>query len=195
MLDKRDVIGFEGMYHLDPERMAVVNSRTGKVKKPSINKTGYPGVKLWKDNKAYHKSLHRLFAEAYNDNPDSLPIVHHMDEDSTNYKLDNLEWSTLANNQRVGTVNERRGSAISKANKGSSRPWAKDIRIRMIIAVTPDGSEILFSSEREASRELGIAQSSISYVLHGTRASACGYTFRYADESEGVRLHEWNRRC
>lgn len=180
-LDKKPVPGYEGRYYLDPDRMQVVNQKTGRPLKPRPDGGGYAEVQLWKNNKGKHERLHRLFAEAYIPNPDGLPEVNHKDEDPMNWNLDNLEWCTRSYNQNYGTVNRRRGSAISEANKGKPRTWNSGRKRRPVIAVNGWGEETRFSSGREAARELGIRQSGIAYVLSGKQKTSGGYSFRYDD--------------
>lgn len=179
-LEKRDVPGYEGRYHLDPETMSVINSKTGRALKPRIDGAGYCEVQLWKNNERKHKTLHRLFSEVYHDNPDGLPCVHHKDESTTNYALDNLEWCTYSENQRSGTVNERRGRAISEAVRGKPRPWIAEQKGKPVIVTDEHGNETRYPSGREAARQLGVRQSGVTYVLAGQRKTVAGCRVRYA---------------
>ena len=97
-VNKKLVKGYEDNYYLDPDTMQVINKKTGRPLKVQYNKDGYPEVQLWKNNKRKHKSMHRLFAEAYIPNPDSLPMINHKDEGTIDYSLDNLEWCTHSEN-------------------------------------------------------------------------------------------------
>ena len=45
-----------------------------------------------KNGKRVHKRIHRLVAEAFIPNPDSLPMVNHKDENKLNNIASNLEW-------------------------------------------------------------------------------------------------------
>lgn len=181
-LTKKPVPGYEEQYYLDPERMAVVNARTGHCLKPHPDGAGYASVSLYKNNKGHNRTLHRLFAEAYIPNPDNLPCINHKDENIMNYNLDNLEWCTQSYNQRYGTANERRGPKISAAQKGRPKPWVAEQKGKPIVAVGPWGEESYYPSAREAGRQLGIDQSHITSVLRGRRRMACGYTFRYDEK-------------
>lgn len=72
---------------------------TGHILKPSVNpQTGYLYVSLWKDNKGWTTSVHRLVAELYVPNPDNKPFVNHLNSDRTDPRAENLEWCTQSEN-------------------------------------------------------------------------------------------------
>jgi formate dehydrogenase assembly factor FdhD len=64
------------------------------------NRNGYLAVNLSDPSRATKVAygVHRLVAEAFIQNPDSLPEVNHKDTCKTNNHLDNLEWSTRKGN-------------------------------------------------------------------------------------------------
>lgn len=180
-LEPKSIPGYEDNYYLDPESMQVVNRKTGRPLKPRADSSGYAEVQLWKNNRGKHKTLHRLFAEAYIPNPDNLPCINHKDEDTMNYSLDNLEWCTQSYNQNYGTANERRGPKISKALSGRPKPWIAEQKGIPIIAIDSLGCETRYPSAREAARQLRLDQSTITAVLRGRRKSTGGYRFCYSD--------------
>ena len=69
-----------------------------KFKEPRIMKTwkqhggGYENIKLCKENKTYHFLIHRLVAEAFIPNPNNYPEVNHINRDTTDNRVENLEW-------------------------------------------------------------------------------------------------------
>ena len=178
-LERKPVPGYEDQYYLDPESMKVVNKKTGKALKPWLNRDGYAEIQLWKNNKSQHKSLHRLFAEAYIPNPDNLPCINHKDVDPSNYNLDNLEWCTQKYNQNYGDVNVRRGRNISKAVKGKPRPWVADRLGKPVILENEYGDKLRYPSGREAARQLGVSYGSVTNVISGRRKTVGGYKVRY----------------
>lgn len=62
------------------------------------SQVGYPQIGLWKNNKGLQHYVHRLVAEAFIDNPHSLPEVNHLDGVRSNNTVDNLEWVTSSGN-------------------------------------------------------------------------------------------------
>ena len=185
-LEKKPVPGYEDQYYLDPEIMMVVNKKTGRPLKPQQDGAGYADVQLWKNNRGSHKTLHRLFAEAYIPNPDCLEYINHKDENTMNYSLDNLEWCTQSYNQKYGSANERRGAKISAASRGKPKPWVAEQKSIAVVAVDGWGNKTRYPSAREAARQLDIDQSGITKVLRGHRKTVSGFNFYYDCEMEDL---------
>lgn len=68
-----------------------VKNKHGRILKPEI-RTGYYSVDLRKNGKRYKFRIHRLVAEAFIPNLDSLPMINHKDENKLNNIASNLEW-------------------------------------------------------------------------------------------------------
>lgn len=77
---------------------AVINTKTGTVKKPWLGKNGYLYVDLHENGKAHKIALHRLLAVQYIPNPDNKRTVNHKDGIKTHNELENLEWATDSEN-------------------------------------------------------------------------------------------------
>jgi hypothetical protein len=74
---------------------------TGKIIAPHMQKNGYLFVPLWREGKQYNRTVHRLVATHYIDNPNNLPIINHIDGNKTNNAITNLEWCTQKHNINV----------------------------------------------------------------------------------------------
>ena len=62
----------------------------------------YYWVKLSNNNHAKSIKVHRLVAQIFIINPDNLPCVNHRDEDTSNNRVDNLEWCNHEYNNTYG---------------------------------------------------------------------------------------------
>ena len=91
----KDIKGFEKLYSIT-EDGKVYSHNTRKFLKGY--KTNYHYIDLWKEGKRYKKSIHRLVAEAFIENPKNKPEVHHKDNNPFNNDVNNLEWVTRKEN-------------------------------------------------------------------------------------------------
>ena len=66
--------------------------------KVRLSPKGYHIICLYKNKKVLSRSIHRLVAETYIENPFNLPQVNHIDENKTNNHVSNLEWVTHQQN-------------------------------------------------------------------------------------------------
>ncbi len=104
------------------------------------------------------KSVHRIVAEAFLENPNNLPEVNHKDENSMNNAVENLEWCTRQYNMEY-----------SKAKK--------------VGQYTILGEKVAeYKSIVLASKITGIWQTSITNCLTGWSKSAGGYIWKYETE-------------
>lgn len=95
----RPVKGYSDLYTVS-DFGRVVNLRTGRYLKPSVNHKGYLIVQLYDNGKSRTKRVHRLVAEAFIPNPGNLPEVDHIDTDRQNNVVTNLRWVTGSSNTR-----------------------------------------------------------------------------------------------
>ena len=91
---KKEIKGFPGYY---VSRDGKVYGKNGAIK-PQNNKRGYTHVLLCRDGKRYTKTIHRLIANAFVDNPKNKPQVNHKNGDKKDNRAGNLEWVTPKEN-------------------------------------------------------------------------------------------------
>lgn len=102
----KDIPGFT-KYEINKHGV-IRNAKTHYVIAQRMNEYGYLYVELIDDNgKVCIRYVHRLVAIVFIPNPDSLPVVNHIDECSVHNSVDNLEWVTHKENANHGTRNER----------------------------------------------------------------------------------------
>mgnify|MGYP003628698124 CR=1 FL=1 len=87
------------------------------VLKPYITKYGYAKVYLCYNDFKKCKSIHRLLALAFIDNPENKPLVDHMDRNTSNNSLSNLRWATYSENSH----NRLRKGSIGKTKHNTWR--------------------------------------------------------------------------
>jgi hypothetical protein len=158
----RDIKGYECRYKVsrNGEIMSLNYRRTGKKRlmKAKKNPRGYLYITLTKNGIMKVCKIHRIVAETFIPNPNNMPEVNHKDEDKTNNAVENLEWCTRKYNCNYGT-------RIEKYQKN-------------IVCVELNKT---FKSMREAERELGVANASISRCCRGKQERAGGYHWQYAE--------------
>lgn len=169
-IDKLEVSTFGNVRVLD--RM-VSNEKQkylikGRILGQYDNGHGYLQVNISIDGKKTTKYVHRLVAQTFIDNPDSLPQINHKDGNTRNNDVENLEWCTPKYNCQY------------REKYGVSRTEAAGTPV---FAINLSTLEVLhFRAQREASRSLGIKQSNISTVINSKQKYAHGYWFVNDDD-------------
>ena len=142
----------------------VRNAISGKILKPYLSNCGYYIVKLSKDGKAVGYLVHRLVAEAFIPNPDSLPCVNHKSEIKTENFVENLEWC-----DRIYNANY--GSAINRRIIQQEKP---------LIAFNNEHKiGTYFTGLSDAAHNLNVTKPAIWNVLKGLRKRVKGFTLEY----------------
>ena len=172
----RDVVGYEDLYQVSSEGR--VKSLERKVKhwcggeriqkerilKPVVVGGGYLRVVLYAGGKPKKFFAHRLVCQTFHENPDNKPQVNHINEDKTDNRACNLEWSTRRENINHGTRNER----VAKAQ---SKPVGQYTRDGDLVKVWP--------SVIEAQRQTGFNKGNISQAANGKIKQAYGFIWKY----------------
>ena len=177
----RDVVGYEGLYQVSSEgrvkslERKVPHCSGGerikkeRILKPGADRGGYLRVDLCDGGKSRMFSVHRLVCQAFHDNPENKLDVNHINENKTDNRACNLEWSTRKENCNHGTRNVR--MAIAK-----SRPIAQYTLNGKLLKVWPSTAEV----ERRA----GFDHSAISKAANGNRKTAYGFIWKYVERKE-----------
>ena len=87
-------------------------SKDPQILKPYVNAKGYARIELSQPSKRY--LVHRLVAQTFINNSQNLPLVNHIDNNSSNNKADNLEWCTQSGNLQHAQFQGRLYEAQSK---------------------------------------------------------------------------------
>ena len=120
MEEWRDIEGYEGLYQVSN----IGRVRTFRYGAPRIrSQHRHPIHNYWelllrkKGKKTKLAKVHRLVAQAFLPNPESLPEVNHLDCDRLNNRLENLEWcSRKRNMEHAGQMGRMRREQRGEKN-------------------------------------------------------------------------------
>ena len=141
---------------------------------------GYKFVKLKRNRKTQKIAVHRIVASVFIPNPENKPYVNHIDGVKDHNTSDNLEWVTKAENTQHAIKIGLRPSYVH-IGKGMYSPNSK-----IVLQSTLDGQPIkIWYGTSEASRELGINQSSIAYDCRDN-AIYKGYIWKYLYDGKSI---------
>lgn len=187
----KDVVGYERRYAVSTfGRIASYSSpylcgnrkcyRKPQLLKPreTNSSTTYLSVVL-SDGEKHRKAflVHRLVAEAFIPNHDSLPFINHKDENPKNNRIDNLEWCTQKYNCNYGTHNARMAKTIS------------DIAYqrKKVVMLTLDGVLVnTFASIKLAAKSVGVYSSAISSCCRGINPTCRKHKWMYLSDYESL---------
>lgn len=137
-----------------------VNERILRAFKTGTSAQGYLGVSLKNNNgKIVNVKIHRAVAETFIPNPENKREVNHIDGNTHNNRVDNLEWvSSVENMKHAKSIGKLdflyRGKAVRNRDTGE-----------------------VFQSCAEASRKYGISADGIRRCAAGKLKTSAGYVW------------------
>ena len=164
MTEVETFVEIEGFENYEVSNLGKIrNIKSGRTLKPSLNQSGYLGLRLCGHDKRKYLLLHRILATAFIDNPEGKPQVNHIDENKLNNDLNNLEWCTARENATHGTRTKR------SAEKRSIE----------VIQLDLDGNVLnVFKSMKQAGQETGVDAGDISRCCNGKLKRAGHFKWR-----------------
>ena len=147
----------------------IKNIESGRIFTGTQDAFGYMHVRLINPKGTYTlKKVHRLVAETFLPNPESKPIIDHIDGDKTNNALENLRWVTYSENSKAyeATKGKRRSAPIN----------------RMLAQYTMEGELVaVYDNALEAARMTGFGDFGIYSAGAGKLKSFGGFMWRFFD--------------
>jgi hypothetical protein len=120
----KDVVGYEGLYEVSNygEIRSLYHFNGHKYQqriKPYIlskskTSTGYWKVELVKNGEKKSHKVHQLVGKAYINNPENKKEINHINFDTLDNNVMNLEWSTRKENMEHSSSNYRMGQIKNK---------------------------------------------------------------------------------
>ena len=188
----KDVVGYEGLYQvsnlgrvrsLDHMRRCKNHEymQKGRILKNGFDRgKAYFRICLSKNGIVEYFTIHRLVAQTFIPNPENKPQVNHKDGNKLNNNVNNLEWATVSEN-----IQHAYNTGLSKVTTDTKRKISKTMENRNcveIIQYDVYGNFLSrWKSAHEIQRILGLNNANIIQVCKGTRKTAGGYVWKYAN--------------
>ena len=139
----------------------------GKILKPNLKKDGYLTVDLCKDSIKKTQRVHRLVAEAFIPKVDGKEIVNHINCNTSDNRVSNLEWCTNKENTQYA-------SSLGRMYCGH-RKKIKCIELDIVFDSSYKAAEWLNETKFQNSKRIDNISKNIRACCVGKRNHAYGY--------------------
>lgn len=168
------MVTIKGYDYLIDEDGNIKSLLTGKMLKLTVFKNGYKCVSLRRNMKTEKHYVHRLVAQTFIPNPESKRTVNHIDGDTLNNNVSNLEWATDGeNNKHSYDYLGREGAWVGTANTGKHHACVK------IQQFTPKMEFVAeYDSMVQAASANNISRQAIGLAINGKTKLSGGYIWK-----------------
>lgn len=149
----------------------VRNIKRNKEISAIYDKNGYKKVHLFNNGKDKMLFVHRLVAKAFIPNPENKPTVNHIDGNTSNSNINNLEWATFSEQQLHSIY------VLGNKNIITDKCRIAGINKRKRPVKREDGT--IYESIVEASLNNNVSETNIRKCCIGERERAAGYRWEY----------------
>lgn len=169
-MEWRDIVGYGGNYAVSntgivrsvARIVARSNGTFQTIRQRDLKQTndrdGYPSVVLCLCGKLRTRKVHQLVAQAFIENPESLPQVNHEDGVKENNLATNLKWCTLQKNHEHARST---GLIDQKGEKSWNAKVSRD-QVLTIVALRKEGK-----TYKEISETTGCSQANAYKICSG----------------------------
>lgn len=158
-----------------------VFNKNGREIKQTVNRNGYPMVKLCDNGYEKNCSVHRLVAETFIPNPENKQTVNHKDGNKLNNQIDNLEWSTYSENEKHAYDHNLRKSYLTDKDRIKGA-YISGQQSSKAVEVIETGE--IFASVRDCAESLDCDPGAISKCCNGKSNKHHGYHFAFCSIEE-----------
>lgn len=177
----KPIKNYEYLYEVS-NKGYIRNVKTKKVLCNVKNNKGYAVVTLVKNKTHTQYSVHRLVAEHFLDNPFNYPVINHIDSDTMNASVDNLEWCTQSHNIKHAYNTGRKKVTISILGKRG----VKSPNSRAVNQYRLDGKFVKsWACSYDYVRENKLKSNHIADCCNGKRKTFNGYKWEYVTRYRG----------
>lgn len=173
-IDEKWIKNYENLYSISKDGVVTsyVHKKPRKMRN-DIDKDGYFRIVLCKNKTRKKYFVHRLVAQTFILNPENKPEVNHKNGIKYDNRVQNLEWVTRKENEIHAYKN---GLANSNG--------AKRHNSKAVIQLSKNSDKIIreYESIRQAERETGIHNESISMVCNNKQKTAGNFVWRFKEE-------------
>lgn len=174
-----DIVGYEGKYQVSSfgNVRSLDYRQTGKTKilKPFDSGRGYSKIKLCVDGKQNTLSIHRLVAKAFIPNPIGKREVNHINGNTKDNNVENLEWVTSKENMQLAYRNGQ----------------VKLPRVFPVVQLLKNGQVVRrWECASIAALTIGIDASSLTKCCKGKLKHCGGFMWKYEADMEATYLLE-----
>lgn len=176
----KPIEGYEDLYEVSnfgrvKSKAHVVVSKNGrhmpfkeKILSPKITNYGYCSVVLQGKSGRDYRSVHRLVASAFIENtqPDVRDQVNHIDGNTNNNFVENLEWCSQSENMKHAY---RVGLELPRANEDGTLAKLTNEQARVIRERYVNGEK-----QKDLAKEYGVGPQSISHVVRNVSFKDAG---------------------
>lgn len=153
----KEIPEYRGYYEAS-DKGRIKSTRNNKILAQTVQNNGYMMVSLSVGGVHKMRTVHRLIAGAFLENPNNYRDVNHIDGNKTNNNLQNLEWVTHSEN-------------IKHAYSVAGHP-----RRTAAVVCIDTGKE--YESIKQAAEITGINKASISHAICGISKTAGGFRWK-----------------